>query len=150
MSADANNNIGAVTEVVPFLRVADMARSADYYVNGLGFTMTKKWIDAGKLRWCWLVKGKAALMLQVFSAKGHHAGLPGEPLGQGVSLVFNCEDALAIYRDLVSRGIDASEPFVGNALWTFSLADPDGYRLEFASPTDVPEETKLSEMSSQP
>ncbi len=149
MSADANNNIGAVTEVVPFLRVVDMKRSAGYYVDGLGFTMTKKWIDGGKLRWCWLVKGKAALMLQEFWKEGHHAGRPEGPLGQGVSLVFSCEDALAVYRDLASRGIDASEPFVGNALWTFSLADPDGYRLEFASPTDVPEETKLSEMSSQ-
>jgi hypothetical protein len=26
------------------------------------------------------------------------------------------------------------------------LSDPDGYRLHFESPTDVPEETKLSEI----
>jgi lactoylglutathione lyase len=30
-------------------------------------------------------------------------------------------------------------------MWVVSLSDPDGYRLEFESPTDVPEETKLSE-----
>jgi hypothetical protein len=30
-------------------------------------------------------------------------------------------------------------------MWVTSLRDPDGYRLEFESPTDVPEETRYSE-----
>jgi lactoylglutathione lyase len=29
-------------------------------VEGLGFEMIKKWIDEGKLRWCWLEIGHAA------------------------------------------------------------------------------------------
>jgi hypothetical protein len=37
--------------------------------------------------------------------------------------------------------LNVSTPFVGNDLWVTSLTDPDGYRLEFESPTDVPEET---------
>jgi lactoylglutathione lyase len=37
------------------------------------------------------------------------------------------------------------EPFVGNQLWDVALSDPDGYRLHFESPTDVPEETRYSE-----
>jgi hypothetical protein len=36
------------------------------------------------------------------------------------------------------------ETFVGNGLWVTFLSDPDGYKLEFASPTDVPEGRKLS------
>jgi len=52
-----------------------------------------------------------------------------------------CTDALAIYRDLVSRGIPAARPFVGNGLWVTSITDPDGYRLDFESPTEAPEET---------
>jgi hypothetical protein len=32
-------------------------------------------------------------------------------------------------------------PFVGNRLWVTQLVDPDGYKLDFESPTDVPEET---------
>ena len=55
-----------------------------------------------------------------------------------------CADALAIYHDLKSRGINASRPFVGNGLWVTSVSDPDGYRLEFESPTDVEEETVYS------
>ena len=41
-------------------------------------------------------------------------------------------------------GIAASKPFVGNMMWVTSLTDPDGYRLDFESPTDVPEETEYS------
>jgi len=72
---------------------------------------------------------------------GHTA--PG-PLGQGVSVCFMCADAIAIYHELTSRGLAASRPFVGNGLWVTSVQDPDGYRLEFESPTDVPEETEYT------
>jgi lactoylglutathione lyase len=47
-----------------------------------------------------------------------------------------------------SRGIEASEPQVGNGMWVTGLSDPDGYRLFFASPTETPEETRLSEVTS--
>ncbi len=57
-----------------------------------------------------------------------------------------CEDALALYREFKSRGIQTRQrPFVGNRLWVVSIADPDGYRIDFESPTDVPEETELQE-----
>ena len=48
-------------------------------------------------------------------------------------------------REVRSRGIQASTPFVGNGMWVTSLSDPDGYRIEFESYTDVPEETEFSE-----
>lgn len=54
---------------------------------------------------------------------------------------------MAIYRDVVSRGIKASEPQVGNNMWVTHLIDPDGYYIYFESPTDVPEETRLSEVA---
>jgi lactoylglutathione lyase len=70
------------------------------------------------------------------------------PLGLGVSLAFQCADAIALYHELLARGVDASEPIVGNGLWNTSVTDPDGYVLEFASSTgiDIPEEMRLSEM----
>jgi len=129
-----------VKQVVPFLHVSSMERSIRYYIDGLGFTMRNKWVVDGKVRWCWLELGGAALMLQEF-----HKAPPGKA-GEGVSLCFQAEDALAIYHDVKARGIEASEPQVGNALWVTCLSDPDGYRLSFSSPTDTPEETKLSEV----
>jgi catechol 2,3-dioxygenase-like lactoylglutathione lyase family enzyme len=139
---------GNVKEVVPFLRVSDMERSVRYYVEGLGFTITKKWVPGGKLRWCWLEMGGASMMLQEITREGHHAWKPEGKLGLGVSVVFICEDALAIYRDITSRGITASEPQVGNGMWNTILTDPDGYIIEFESLTETPEETKLSEVKS--
>jgi len=54
-----------------------------------------------------------------------------------------CADAVAVYHEVTGRGVSASRPFVGNRLWVTSVRDPDGYRLEFESPTDVPEGTEL-------
>src|SRR5262249_38272724 len=66
----------------------------------------------------------------------------------GCSLCFICADALAVYREARLRGIGASEPQVGNGMWVTGLADPDGFRLYFESPTDTPEDTRLSEVES--
>jgi lactoylglutathione lyase len=134
-----------VRQAVPFFGVSDMEASLRYYLNGIGFQMTNKWVHDGKLRWCWLQLGNAALMLQEFWKEGPHDGRPAGKLGQGVTICFVCEDALAVYREVTSRGIQASRPFVGNAMWVTSLTDPDGYRIDFESPTDVLEETQYSE-----
>src|SRR5262245_22753692 len=104
-------------QAVPFFVVQNIEASVRFYVGGRGFTMTRKWIHEGKLRWCWLERGGAALMLQEFWKEGHHAGAPEGKLGEGVSICFICEDALALYRELRSHGIQASRPFVGNGMW---------------------------------
>lgn len=135
-----------VKEVVPFLRVSNMEQSVCYYVDGLGFTIKNRWIVDGKLRWCALSLGGASLMLQEFPTEGHDAWNPESKVGIGVSLSFQCEDAIDIYREALARGLEASEPFVGNSMWVTFLNDPDGYRLEFESVTDVAEEMKLSEL----
>ena len=124
------------------LCVSDLAASTRFYVEGLGFAKTIEWVDDGKLRWCWLQHGGAALMLQEFWTEGHHAGRPEGKLGQGVSVCFVCDNALAFYREVTARGIQAGKPFVGNRMWVTELKDPDGYALYFESPTDAPEETE--------
>jgi lactoylglutathione lyase len=147
MSSGSTSN-GNVKEVVPFLRVSDMERSVRFYVEGLGFTMRSRWVVEEKLRWCRLELGGAALMLQEFPKEGHDSWVPACSVGEGVTLFFICEDAIAIYHEARARGLEASEPQVGNAMWVTSLSDPDGYRLDFESPTNVPEDTKLSEVGS--
>lgn len=133
-----------VKQAVPFFGVSNIEESVRYYVEGLGAEMTKNWIPEGKLRWCWLQLGDAALMLQEFR-KDVDANLPREKLGVGVSICFICEDALTLFREFTSRGIQASRPFVGNGMWVTSVSDPDGYRIEFESYTDVPEDTEFEE-----
>ena len=84
---------------------------------------------------------RAALMLQEFN----EVHRPKTKVGEGVNICFTCKDALKIYRDARARGIEAKPPFVGNGLWVTSFSDPDGYRLDFESPTDEPEETEYTE-----
>jgi catechol 2,3-dioxygenase-like lactoylglutathione lyase family enzyme len=138
-----------VRQAVPFFGVTNMEASLRFYVDGLGFTLKNWWIPGpeehnsdGRIRWCWLEHGNAAIMLQEF--------LPGrqpkEPLGTGTSVVFTCEDSLALYCEFKSRGIEVRNgPTVGNRLWVVPVTDPDGYRIEFSSPTDAPEESELEE-----
>jgi lactoylglutathione lyase len=134
-----------VKQAVPFFNVSNMEESLRFYIEGLGFQMTKKWIDEGSLRWCWLEIGEAALMLQEFRKEGHDSWNPSCKAGEGVSVCFMCENALAIYQEATARGVTVrNTPFVGNGLWVVSFSDPNGYRIDFESPTDVPEETEYS------
>lgn len=136
-----------VNEVVPFLAVKDMEKSVVFYIDGLGFEFKNKWVEDGVIRWCHLLIGEAGLMLQQFRTQGHDSRQFRGKKGEGVTLCFFCDDAVGFYRDVTSRGIDASEPFVGNMMWVTEMTDPDGYELLFESPTNVVEGTKLSELA---
>jgi catechol 2,3-dioxygenase-like lactoylglutathione lyase family enzyme len=62
-----------VKQAVPFFGVTNMEASLRFYVDGLGFKMKHSWIPDraedkpdGRIRWCWLQLGDAAIMLQEF------------------------------------------------------------------------------------
>lgn len=133
-----------IKETVPFLSVSDMQKSLDFYVKGLGFEIQYQWVLNDRIMWCKLINGNGSLMLQE-----HHQMVNGilegkGNVGIGISIYFICEDALKIYRAIIDKGFDASEPFVGNNMWVTSVNDPDGYSINFESATDVAEGTKFS------
>ena len=134
-----SSNIGLA---IPFFMVRDMEASLKFYVEKLSFKMTNQWTPRGKIEWCWLQRDDVSIMLQEprnrdkFDQEG--------PKGKGVSICFQCADALALYHEFTAKGVEIKEPFVGNSLWVVAFPDPDGYRLDFESPTDVPEETTYS------
>jgi lactoylglutathione lyase len=140
-----------VKQAVPFFGITNMETSLRFYVDGLGFKLKHWWIPDrveeghkpdGRIRWGWLERGDAAIMLQEFWPGEQ----PSETLGTGVNVCFMCEDALALYREFRSRGVQTRKrPFVGNRLWVVPVSDPDGYRIAFESPTDAPEESELEE-----
>ncbi|MBZ5685697.1 MAG: VOC family protein [Acidobacteriia bacterium] len=138
-----------VKQAVPFFGVTNMESSLRFYVEGLGFKTKHQWIPDraednpdGRIRWCWLEHGAAAIMLQEFWPGSR----PTQALGTGASVCFMCEDALALYRQFKTHGIQTRRPpYVGNRLWVVPVTDPDGYRIEFESPTDAPEESELKE-----
>lgn len=127
---------------VPFFMVRNIEGSLNFYLEKLGFTITNQWTPRGKIEWCWLQREGVALMLQ---EPRDYSKLEDGPNGKGVSICFQCADALALYHEFTARGVAIKDPFVGNHLWVVAFPDPDGYQLDFESPTDVPEETKYSE-----
>jgi len=73
-----------VKQAVPFFGVSNMEASLRFYVDGLGFKMKHSWIPDraednadGRIRWCWLQLGDAAIMLQEFLPEH----LPNQTLG---------------------------------------------------------------------
>jgi lactoylglutathione lyase len=130
-----------IEQAVPFLMVADIEASLRFYIAGLGARMTKSWTPERKVRWCWLQLGCSALMLQEYNP----GKIPPEKRGVGVSLCFQCQDAIALYKQFLAAGLKPKRPFVGNAMWVTILKDPDGYTLDFESPTDAPEESAYEE-----
>jgi lactoylglutathione lyase len=134
MASDIN-----IKKTIPFFWVMNINQSLHFYINQLGFTIQRQWLDDGKLRWCSVQREEALLMLQEFWKKGTEYNLPRSPLGIGVSIYFQCEDAIELYKEFRSRQTDAGRPFVGNGMWVTELHDPDGYSLFFESLTDEPE-----------
>jgi lactoylglutathione lyase len=131
-----------VQQAVPFFMVSNMEASLRFYVEGVGFKRTKQWLPDGKIRWCWLELGGASIMLQEYAPD---SPLRSAKLGEGVSVCFQCKDAVVIYHEALSRNLEPRRPFVGNSMWVTIITDPDGYKLDFESPTDVPEETVYDE-----
>jgi len=132
-SADPN-----VRQAVPSFSVTDIAASLRFYVEGLGFSMTLHWAHEGRIRWCWLELGGAAITLQEYGKDGSPGRAPAGPLGQGMSVSFMCADAVAIYRETRARGLAPESPQFWNNLWVTSFTDPDGYHLDFKSPVEAP------------
>lgn len=134
-----------IKQAVPFFMVKNMELSLRFYIDGLGFTLINQWEPRGTIEWCWLQREGAAIMLQEPRNPNKFAG----KLGDGVSICFQCSDALALYHEFTERGITIQEPFVGNNMWVVAFNDTDGYKLDFESPTDVEEETKYSDWIKQ-
>jgi lactoylglutathione lyase len=132
---------GNIKQAVPFFGITNIEASLAFYVDGLGFTMKYQWKPEGRIRWCWLDRDGVALMLQEFWKDGKPGGAPPGTLGNGMSVCFMCEDAIAVYHEALARGLSPARPYVGNRLWVTSFVDPDGYRVDFESPTDAPEES---------
>jgi hypothetical protein len=111
-------------------------------------TSCRNFIFTGRVRKPWIIAGFMVLHL-VHLKDGCQLGesrMCSSHIGSdGVSIYFICKDALAIYREVMARGIKATRPFVGNSMWVTSMTDPDGYKISFESYTDAAEETVYSE-----
>ena len=84
----------------PLFNVSDMAKSLEFYRDGMGYRVTNEWRPGGELRWCRVEREGSAIMLQ----KARKPVSPGS-----WSLCIICEDAVALYHELLSNHIERSE-----------------------------------------
>jgi catechol 2,3-dioxygenase-like lactoylglutathione lyase family enzyme len=128
----------AAATTIPVLHVSSLERSVAFYRDILGYR------EAGGAagQTCRLQRDDADVVLRQETS-------PPERRGQGVSIVHMCHDAIAYYREVSARGGAMAEPRVGNRLWATEIRDPDGWNLAYESPTDVDEETLLSEVEAE-
>jgi len=85
---------------VPFLLVANMDHSLKFYVDKLGFKIVRDWTPHGKIEWCWLQRDGVSLMLQ---EPRNTENLNRCEKGNGVSICFQCKDALKLYHEFLSK-----------------------------------------------
>ncbi len=118
-------------KTVPLLFVSDIEASVDFYCEGLGFSIKSKWEPKGKLAYCWLEQGGAALMLQQATDENAPRNL------EGVTIYFICDDADVVYHQCLQRNVELTEPSIAfyGMNQTF-VSDPDGYELCFENPTE--------------
>lgn len=101
------------------LRVADPARSAQFYGALLGLPALRSDSDEAGVRAVWLGLGEAVLMLE------RSLRPPGAMEGSAHVLVLACEDLEAAAERLTAAGLEV----VDRTQWTLYFHDPDGHRV---------------------
>ena len=131
----ANDTLKA-SGIFPSLTVNDIAVSKRFYVDGLGFSVLDEWKD-----------DKGTVLGYMFSAgsKGVGFGIGQDDFakgrdrvkGIGVRLwVETTQDLAGIAKKLKAAGfaVDSEPAKTSWGKMSFSVSDPDGYKLTFTEP----------------
>jgi catechol 2,3-dioxygenase-like lactoylglutathione lyase family enzyme len=115
-----------VSDSVPFVHVADVQRSIDFYAL-LGFEVGDTYHHGDRLDWAFLQAGSARIMVA-------HAGEPVDPSQQAVLFYLYARDLAGLREHLVANGVAASPIFDGTPgpREEMRVSDPDGYCLMIA------------------
>jgi predicted enzyme related to lactoylglutathione lyase len=111
------------TALVPFVHVADVQRSIDFY-SKLGFAVANTFVPEGQTApaWAWLEAGAANLMIA-------RADEPVDHTKQAVLFYAYCADVPAAHAELEKAGVSVgairTEFYAPNG--EFRITDPDGY-----------------------
>ncbi len=112
------------------LTVNDLPKSLGWYTDILGFTQASKWEDGGTVRGAELKAGTTRLILnQDDWAKGRDRAK-----GLGMRLYFSTAqnlDTLAQRIKAKGGALDSEPQRMPWGSYSFSLTDPDGFRLTF-------------------
>lgn len=99
-------HITVIHELVPLLFVEHITDSLNFYRDKLGFELVDAWEPGGKMAWCRVQRGGAAMMLQQATEEDQ----PATGRGHGVGFFFLCDDADAVYAQLCAVGLTPAPP----------------------------------------
>jgi len=128
---NTSTKTAVLRQLQPLLTVQDIQRSIAFYRDQLGFNLKGQAENEGEVFWCSMERDGVTIMLQ----QEEDEDGPAEGRGRGVSFYFLCEDADAIYAELLSRGLKLAPPAVAYyGMKQVVVPEPDGYSLCFESP----------------
>jgi ketosteroid isomerase-like protein len=115
-----------VSELVPFVQVADVERSVAFY-RLLGLALRETYEHDGRLVWASIAHASAALMLA-------RSEKPIDPRAQGVLFYLYAPDLEGLRDQLVAHGLAPGEIVDGSPgpKREMRVTDPDGYCLMVA------------------
>jgi catechol 2,3-dioxygenase-like lactoylglutathione lyase family enzyme len=123
--------------LVPELICSDIARSLDFYVRVLGFTIV---YERPEERFAYIEREGSELMLEQPTLRRLVAGELEAPFGRGINLQIEAADVDALYETVQKAGAQVFLPL--EQRWyrrqneelgsrQFVVQDPDGYLLRF-------------------
>jgi catechol 2,3-dioxygenase-like lactoylglutathione lyase family enzyme len=126
MTSGSDERSHSVSDLIPFVHVADIARSIDFY-RLLGFEVRGTHVHDGRLDWASLASDQAQLMLA-------RADSEIDRRRQLVLFYLYAEDLDALRDHLVAHDLSAGPIRDGTPgpARELSLSDPDGYCLMVA------------------
>ena len=86
---------------VPFFSVSNMENSLQFYINKLGFIITKKWEPRGKIEWCWLQRDNVSIMLQ--QPRSNNIDEQYKANGNGIPFAFNARMRLRFTMNVLQK-----------------------------------------------
>jgi uncharacterized glyoxalase superfamily protein PhnB len=124
--------------VIPQLVVRDVATSADFYRDRLGFEVLQRVKERDVLTYALLRSGSVALALQTErKVREDFPEIRSARPGSGANLIIRTNNVKALYDKVRGRATIVRElqtTFYGSS--EFSLRDPNGYVLTFAQAAD--------------
>ena len=115
----------------------DLARTRQFYCDGLGLSVQFRFIRQGELFGFYL-KISDIQFIEVFYRDEASQGVP-----QIGHICLETDDIEAMRRHLTAKGIETTEPKLGaDHSWQMWLRDPDGTAIEFHQYT--PESTQYT------
>jgi catechol 2,3-dioxygenase-like lactoylglutathione lyase family enzyme len=128
-----------ITKLTPNLIVSDVARSAAFYRDVLGFTMQMTVPDAAPFAFAMMTSGPVEVFLNAAEAAyAEYPAFKNQVIGGTFTLfveVTGIEEAYARLAPLVSVVMPYEKKWYG--MTEFAFLDPDGYVITYAQRTET-------------